>query len=274
MHDACFSGQLADQFDSRILNERAQSAARAAHSFIAVSSATCADVACAYGIEPRRIEVVHHGIAPIFNAREDAADASVREHLGLHGRRYFLCVSTHEPRKNLETLVQAFIELTRRLEATGPAAERPTLVLIGRRSAHSSSLDAILARSPAAAAQTLMLPAVSDAQLAALYRGAVATVAPSTCEGFGFPVVEALACGSAVVASDLPVFRELVGEAAVYVPPRDAGAWADELHTALEDSGRSAAARAEAASIANRYTWGAAARATFSVLLRAATMPG
>jgi len=270
MHDACFSTQIADHFESRILDARAQHAARAAHSFIAVSSATKADVACVYGIEPQRIEVVHHGIAPIFSARESPADASLRKDLGLQSSRYFLCVSTHEPRKNLETVASAFVELTRCLDAARPQRELPMLVLVGRRSANSSAIDAILAQCPLAAAHTRMLSSVSDAQLAALYRGAVSTLAPSTCEGFGFPLVEALACGSPVLASDRPVFRELVGDAAIYISARDTSAWTDELHLALTEPGRSAAARAVAASVASRFNWAAAARATHGVLERAA----
>jgi glycosyltransferase involved in cell wall biosynthesis len=180
-------------------------------------------------------------------------------------------VSTHEPRKNITTLARAYVELLRELEQEHGASPRPDLVLVGRRSQYSQDVERIVGQLPEAAARTHVLTIVSDRELAALYRGALATAVPSICEGFGFPLVEALVCGSRVLVADQPVFHELVGDAATYVAPFDVSAWTAALRELVERGHDSRGeTTATALEMRSRFQWQAAGRATLAVLEEAA----
>jgi glycosyltransferase involved in cell wall biosynthesis len=96
---------------------------------------------------------------------------------------------------------------------------------------------------------------VTDAQLAALYERCIAVCVPSVAEGFGLPLLEAAAAGAPVVASDLPVFRELEGLAALYAPPRDEQAWADALERIVADDALRRESAVRACAVAREYTW-------------------
>lgn len=163
-------------------------------------------------VSPRRVRAIHHGPGQLTEEepgrRPDWAPA-----------RYALFVGTIEPRKNLETLFAAWRLLRRRLE------EAPSLVVCGR----LGWKDEDLRREVAAGREEGWLhhPGyVSNPELAALFRGALFLAFPSHYEGFGLPVLEALSCGTPVVASDLPVLREVAGDAALFAPPDRPEAWA------------------------------------------------
>ena len=91
-------------------------------------------------------------------------------------------------------------------------------------------------------------------ELAEVYRRAAVVLIPSGAEGFGLPVIEALACGAAVVASDIPALREAGGPAAVYVPVGDVGAWSDAVAKLLADPA-AAPPRCARLAWAGRFTW-------------------
>ncbi len=112
--------------------------------------------------------------------------------------------------------------------------------------------------------------AVGDAELAALYAGALAVVTPSRLEGFGLPALEAAAHGTPAVVSDLPCFAETLGSAALRVPPGDAEALADALLTVAGDPALRARLGAAARERAGAYTWAAAADALYPLLAGAA----
>jgi glycosyltransferase involved in cell wall biosynthesis len=132
---------------------------------------------------------------------------------------WFLAVGTIEPRKN-----HAFLfDLWERM------ADPPTLCIVGRRGwadpALFARLDTLKARLP----QVVEFPALDDAGTAALMAGARALLFPTHAEGFGLPPVEAAALGTPVIANDLPVLREVLGDAAVYLNVNDPYAWLDEI---------------------------------------------
>ena len=162
--------------------------------------------------------------------------------------RYVLHVGTIEPRKNLATLLAAWP----RLRALAPQA--PALVLCGKRGWRYESIAAALSGA-AAEGWLLQLGYAPDAVVRALYDRAAAVVCPSVYEGFGLPVVEALAAGAPVVCSDIPVFREVAADAAIFVPPDDAAEWARALAGLLSDPDRARGLRALGVARSRRFSW-------------------
>jgi glycosyltransferase involved in cell wall biosynthesis len=166
--------------------------------------------------------VIPPGVSAVFRAGEPAAVAGTLAALGIEGP-YFLAVATWEPRKNLELLIRVFRSMQSEGEFPGYQ-----LVLAGGSGWKDERLRALLGDGPEGKSSSgggtvLPLGFVSDHQLAHLYTSCRAFVFPSRYEGFGIPLVEARACGAAIVASDLPELREAGGDDAVYVSPTPEG---------------------------------------------------
>jgi glycosyltransferase involved in cell wall biosynthesis len=221
------------------------------------TAAVGAEVADAYRLPPERLMVTPLGVGPAWRDATPADPAWLAAN-GLP-ERYLLFVGSREPRKNLATLLAAYREL---LADPAPGGI-PPLVLVGP-AGWGEALD--LAGLPAEAVRTPgYLP---EDDLARVVAGAAALVFPSWYEGFGLPALEALACGTPVVASDLPALREVLGDQAELVPPGDAAAMAAALAKVLADPGGEAARAARRARAA-AFTWAACARATLSAYHRA-----
>ncbi len=146
---------------------------------------------------------------------------------------FFLYVATIEPRKNHRLLLDLWQDLVVRL---GP--QTPRLVLVGQTGPMTGDLLAPLAQVPGLAAHVEHRTACPDEELAALIHDARALLMPSLAEGFGLPVVEALQVGTPVIASDLPVFREVAQGAACLVDPADRGGWSHAILAALQEPAR------------------------------------
>ncbi|HVE71252.1 MAG TPA: glycosyltransferase family 1 protein [Thermoanaerobaculia bacterium] len=181
---------------------------------LTVSDAAKSAIGDAFPCDPSRIVVTPNGIDTIFFERGEAATG-----------RYFLYVGNDKPHKNVATLVESFRGI-----------QGASLVLAG----------AEFARYRGAAGVTTE-GFVSIERLAALYRGAIALVMPSLEEGFGLPVAEAMACGTPVIASDIPSLREVSGGAALhtndFAPAMRRMMADDSLRKELSRSGRERAAR-------------------------------
>jgi glycosyltransferase involved in cell wall biosynthesis len=231
------------------------------------TAAIAAEVADTYRLAPERLVVTPLGIGPAWR-RAVAPDPAW---LAAHDlpERYLLFVGTREPRKNLPTLLAAYRALLagRVPPVGGPGAAGagvpPPLVLAGP-PGWGEALD--LAGLPAGAVRTPGYLAEED--LVRLVAGAAALAFPSWYEGFGLPALEALACGTPVVASDLPALREVLADQAELVPPGDADALADALLRVLGDPGGEPARAARRARAAG-FTWDACAQATLAAYSRA-----
>jgi glycosyltransferase involved in cell wall biosynthesis len=166
-------------------------------------------------------------------------------------------VGTIEPRKNLGRLLDAFEDLH---------AERLTdgLVIVGRRGWLTADFFAQLERSPARDA--VIFPGyVPDPDLPAIYAGAQALVFPSLYEGFGLPVLEAMACGTPVVASRASSIPEVGGDAARYFDPRDPDELLTQIRPILSDDALAADLRTQGLAQADRFSWAQTATQTQAV---------
>jgi glycosyltransferase involved in cell wall biosynthesis len=206
-------------------------------------------------IDPARLVHAPYGVAPEFAPEADPADVTVLPELG--GRPFLLHVGSCIPRKRIDVLLAVF--------AAARARGRDVrLVQVGGEwTADQRAQIARLGVGPAVhQARGLGRPA-----LAALYRRAALVLQPSAAEGFGLPVVEALACGATVVASDLAVLREVAGTAAIFCPVGDVPAWADTVQRLL-DQPETAPGQAMRREQAGRYSWPAHARTIADAYLR------
>ncbi|MEW6237288.1 MAG: glycosyltransferase family 1 protein [Candidatus Omnitrophota bacterium] len=162
-----------------------------------------------------RVIPIHLGVdRETFHPNPQPQDAAVARSYGLESP-YILAVGTMEPRKNLSMLAEAHSLA----QNSGLKAE---LVLAGR---YGWMVDAERFRRPG----VRLIGYVPDDSLPALYRCAVALAAPSWYEGFDLPAQEALACGTSVIASDIPVHRETMNDGVLFAPPNDREAWAKGL---------------------------------------------
>jgi len=183
-------------------------------------------------------------VAPEFNSQPDPQGRSDAVLRPLEGRPYILHVGSAVSRKRLDVLFEVFARLR---------ADHPDLRLVQQGAELSSAQQAHIDR--LGIGDALVQPQKLDrTALATLYRGASAVLLTSEAEGFGFPVIEAMACGAAVVASDLPALREVGGNAALYAPVGDVPAWTAKVHALLEDAS-AAPTRAARLERAREFTW-------------------
>lgn len=229
-----------------------RSAARHADALITGSAAAREEIGAVLGIDPARMTVVHHGHEREA-AQEATPEAELRSRYDLGADRVVLCVAAKRPHKNQELLVRALAHLP----------EGTVVVLAGHAEPYERRLRE-LAAELGVAGRLRLLDYVGDAELEGLWRLASCAAFPTLGEGFGIPVLEALAHGVPVAASDIPVLREVGGEVPHYFDPHDALAAAAAIEAALADTTTAEAGPARAAC----FTWEAAARGTHAVYER------
>ena len=226
-------------------------AARHADALIAVTAAARDEIVAELGLDPARFTVVHHGATALQRPAPAPADA-VRARYGLGERRVVLCVASKRPHKNQELLVRA----ARLLDGD------TVVVLAGHPEPYDAQLRA-LAKSEGVTDRVVFADYVPPPELEALWGMAACAAFPTRAEGFGMPVLEALARDVPVAASDLPVLREVGGEAPVFFDPMDA----QDAARAIEEAIRRGADGGPA--WAATFTWEAAAEGTWSAYDRA-----
>jgi glycosyltransferase involved in cell wall biosynthesis len=242
-----------DRADDLVQRHWLPRAARAADAIVTVSATTGDDVARFLDVPRDRIHRADHGVDPHFGEMPTGACDRVLDRYGL-SRGYVLFVGSAAPRKNLATLVAA----CRRLWADGLAVR---LVVAG-----PVRPQAIPGVEPDVTAQRIhWLGYVAEADLPALYNGAAVLAYPSSYEGFGLPALEAMRCGTPVLAGDGGALPEVVGDAGVLVDPRDDDAMAQALRRLLTDEARRASLRTRGLRRAQGYTWARAAARTAAV---------
>ncbi|AOU98990.1 hypothetical protein BI364_14430 [Acidihalobacter yilgarnensis] len=186
---------------------------RSADARVAISSGTADRLLNELGVSADAI--ARPGVTVPFGLQNMNDVAASLRGMGVE-KPYFLAVGTLEPRKNLETLLQAFVRRKQRGDF-----EEYRLYIVGASGWQNRRLKALLDEVKALGVRWLGY--VSDEQLAQIYAGAEAFVFPSHYEGFGIPALEARTCGTRILASDIPEIREAGGPDAVYVPPTVAG---------------------------------------------------
>jgi glycosyltransferase involved in cell wall biosynthesis len=212
---------------------------------IAVSENTRADLLYFYRIPPGKIQVVHHGVSPEFLAMD-------RSHL----EPFLLCVSTLHPHKNIERLIRAF--------ARRPREQK--LVLAGMRGFHAEPIERLIT-DLGLRDQIEITGWLPRKELLRLFERACAFVYPSSFEGFGMPVLEALAAGIPVACSDIPVLREVAGDSALLFDPLDEVAIASALDRICSDEGLRGKLSVTGRERARTFTWERSARITSGALI-------
>ena len=197
---------------------------RAARRIVADSQATARDLMARFGVAPEKIRVAYLGGPAV---RDVAPDPTVSARYGLPPR-YFLFVGTLQPRKNLKRLLEAFARVCR------AEPRLPGLVLAGRPGVGAPELHQH-ANALGIADRVTWLSYVPQEHLAALYAGAVALVFPSLYEGFGLPILEAMAWGTPAISSSSSSLPEVVGQAGLLVDPYDVAGLTTAMERVLED---------------------------------------
>jgi glycosyltransferase involved in cell wall biosynthesis len=212
--------------------------ARRSRGLIAVSNATRDDLQRFYGVSAKTI---YHGVEHRFF--DIAAQRAPKD--------YLLCVSTLHPHKNIERLLQVYQR----------SKDLPKLIVTGLRGFAAGKLEALR---PASVEFTGWIP---REQLYELYRGARGFIYPSTFEGFGMPVLEAMAAGIPLACSDIPVLREVAGDTPIYFDPLDD----DAIHRALVRLATETIPAEAGQKRAAEFTWEKTARATLDYLSKSSS---
>jgi glycosyltransferase involved in cell wall biosynthesis len=232
---------------------------RRADHLIAVSHYTKRCLVEILGLPPERITVVYHGIEH-ERFRPLPVSEAIRERYGLPaGRPYLIYVGSEDPRKNLKTLVSALARVRREL----PGVE---LIKVGRSHFEWERQRLMeLATELGVRAALRMLEDVPEDDLPLLYNLADLYVTPSLYEGFGFPVLEAMACGTPAVCVKAGSVPEIVGSAGVQVVPFDVETLASTVVALLRDSERRSQLRLRGQRNAAGFTWSATVEKTTAV---------
>ena len=235
----------------RYLDLTTRYSAHRATRILADSIATADDLVSQYGTPREKIEVVYPGVEGLRRASDEQI-AAVRTKYHLP-ERYLLFLGTLQPRKNIRRLVEAVIR-----------CEGIDLVLAGKRGWLME--DVLPTLSESQKARIIMPGYIADEDVAALYSGALALVFPSLYEGFGFPVIEAMRCGTPVLCANTSSLPELAGDAAIQVDPLNVEAISTGIHRLLTDSALRADLTNRGYAQAEAFTWARAAAQTLAVL--------
>jgi len=235
--------------------------ARRARRIIAVSKSTKRDVVRLLGVSPGKVEVVYSGIVEAFRPLAEDRVTAFRSKRGLP-ERFILFVGTIEPRKNVTRLIEAFATLR-------PCDPAPWKLVIG--GAKGWFYEDVFARVGQLGLEgQVMFPGyIPVSELPLWYNAAELFVYPSLYEGFGLPLLEAMACGTPVVAANTSSLPEVVGQAGLTVDPLDVEGLAEAMRRALDDEALRQEMRERGLQRARGFSWTKTAQETVQVYRRA-----
>jgi glycosyltransferase involved in cell wall biosynthesis len=256
-----FPSQYLRLIRSRLYMAFAKVAARRAAAVITISEASKRDIVRIYGIDPNKVTVTPLGVDPVFRVYDPChIDAVVRRKYGIHGR-FVLYVGGFDFRKNVRLLVSAFARIRR---GHGPIK----LVMVGK---IPGGRDPVFVQvlqtieTLGLAQDVILADFVPNEDLALLYNGAGAFVFPSLYEGFGLPALEAMACGTPVVAYNRSSIPEVVGDAGILVDDLDVNTLADAVSAVLSNPEAAMSKREKGLARAKEFTWEKTAVETMKV---------
>jgi len=226
--------------------------ARVSTMILVDSRATQADLAAAHPVAAAKSTVVYPGVSASFRPQAAEVVEAARRRLGLPDQ-YLLFVGTIQPRKNLLRLIKAH----------GQVPEAPSLVIVGRPGWMSAPIMEYIEN---ASHRVQVLDSVADADLPAVYSGATALTFPSLYEGFGIPALEAMACGTAVVASTTSSLPEVVGGAGILVDPLSVDGIAAAIRRIIGEPDLRYELGARGRERSRHFTWPTAARQALEVM--------
>ncbi|MDA1264023.1 MAG: glycosyltransferase family 1 protein [Planctomycetota bacterium] len=254
LHDliAVLGEDLSDQRCQRRNRKRYDAVAKRADHVLAVSNRTRTDFLERYDFDPDRVHVTHLGVDERFRPCNEAEEAHLRQARDLHGP-FLLYVGDATPRKNLLRLIEAY--------GRSDASRDLRLVLAGAIGAEDGAVADALRRCPARD-RIQLLGYVTEDELLTLYGAAEALLFPTLYEGFGLPVLEAFASGTAVLGADVGAVPEVAGGHATLVDPRDVDSIAAGIDRVITST---SPARDEARRHAGEFTWRRCAERTLEV---------
>ncbi len=266
IHDLAFLHypQILDDA-ARAYYGQVKASALRADAVIAVSEATRQDVAQLLDVPAEQIDVIHEAAAPLYGRIElRPGEVRVLDGTPVSAGSFLLFVSTLEPRKNLPTLLKALRICIDRKPAAGYR-----LVVAGTRGWRDDEIFSTV-RDLRLEDYVIFAPRVGQYDLRWLYNACRIYINPSLYEGFGLPLLEAMACGAPSLAAATSSLPEIGGDAAIYIPPLDAGLWADAIGELWDDDDRRAEMARRGRVQSQRFSWTRAARETLAVYRRAA----
>jgi glycosyltransferase involved in cell wall biosynthesis len=221
--------------------------AKRAEALITVSAFSRKEIATHLALPEERLQVIANGVDSAFTSTPEAELIDFRERRGVP-QRYVAAIGNPKPHKNMQVLVPIATQL--------PA---PLVLLAGRGTRRALGF----------AESVVELAPLPDDDLVRLYSGATAVLAPSRYEGFGLPILEAMACGAPVIAADAGAHAEVLGDAGLLVPPSEPTAWLTATQRLANDPTLRRTLSEKGRERASRFTWEACAQQTLTVYRRA-----
>ncbi len=230
-----------------------------ADAVIAISKSAKQDTVNQLGLDPAHIYVVYGGVDSSYRPLPPMVVAETLSSVGLVPQEYMLNVGTIEPRKNLVRLIQAYQQVRRKHPQLVPKLVHAGIT--------GWMYEDVLTQVHALDLEddVIFLGRVESELLPALYNGAQLFVYPSIYEGFGLPVLEAMACGAPVITSNTSSLPEVAGNAAILIDPYDVTQIAEAMEQMLSDGDQRAALRQQGFARSAQFTWEATARKTLKV---------
>lgn len=260
IHDVSFRAypELIGWTDRLFLSRFIPRTMKRADTLVAPSRFTKDEMVKYYGVAEEKIAVVPNAVSPAFLREISDTDLLKTRRKYRLPEKFLLSVGTLQPRKNLPLLLRAFASVRDRMPGIG-------IVLTGNRSAHHFDPGIDRAIDEEHLGSAVIFPGfIEPDDLPAVYRLAHGLVFPSRYEGFGIPLLEAFVSGVPVAASDIPPFREIGGDAALYFHPDQVAECAEALYTLSTDESKRVSCREAGSKRASDYSWGRSARILFS----------